>query len=278
MHDLPKLAFLPVDRLVMHERHDEQRAMPLILRMRASGVFRNPPVVTPLQDGSDRYMVMDGANRITALRMMQFRDALVQIVQPSDPGLALQTWNHVVWEMNAARFLDGIRSIPGVKLTRTKDADQARPSLDEECSLALVQSCRGRVYAVCSEVGNLQLRVDLLNALVDCYKDRARFDRTSVREARLLRDIYPALCGLVIFPQFSISDLLDLAGRNYLLPAGITRFTIAPRALHLNYPLAELAADKSIEEKNQALYKWINERIAQKSVRYYAEPTYLFDE
>lgn len=278
MYDLPKLEFLPVDRLVMHEKHDEQRATPLILRMRSSGVFRNPPIVTPLQDGSDRYMVMDGANRITALRLMQFRDVLVQIVQPSDPGLALQTWNHVVWEMNAARFLSSIRSISGVKLARVKDADLAQPSLDEECSLALVQSCRGRMYAVCSEVGNLQLRVGLLNALVDCYKDRARFDRTSIRDARRLRDIYPSFCGLVIFPRFSINDLLDLAGRNYLLPAGITRFTIAPRALHLNYPLAELAADKPIEDKNQALCKWINERIAQKSVRYYAEPTFLFDE
>jgi hypothetical protein len=262
----------------MHEKHDEQRAMPLILRMRASGVFRNPPVVTPLQDGSKRYMVLDGANRVTALRLMQIRDALVQIVQPSDPGLALQTWNHVVWEMNAARFLSNIRSIPGVKLACLKDADPAQPSLDEECSLALVQSCRGRLYAVCSEVGNLQLRVGVLNALVDCYKDRARFDRTSIREARRLQDIYPSFCGLIIFPQFSINDLLDLAARNYLLPAGVTRFTIAPRALHLNYPLAELAADKPLEDKNQALYKWINERIAQKSVRYYAEPTFLFDE
>lgn len=278
MHDLPKLEFLPVDCLVMHEKHDEQRAMPLTLRMRASGVFRNPPIVTPLQDGSKRYMVMDGANRVTALRLMQIRDALVQIVQPSDPGLALQTWNHVVWEMNAARFLSSIRSIPGIKLACLKDADQAQPSLDEECSLALVQSCRGRVYAVCSEVGNLQLRVGVLNALVDCYKDRARFDRTNIRDARRLQDIYPSFCGLVIFPQFSINDLLDLAARNYLLPAGVTRFTIAPRALHLNYPLAELAADKPLEDKNQALYKWINERIAQKSVRYYAEPTFLFDE
>jgi len=53
---------------------------------------------------------------------------------------------------------------------------------------------------------------------------------------------------------------------------------VSPRALHLNYPLEELAADRPLEEKNEALQRWIQERIARKGVRYYAEATVLFDE
>jgi hypothetical protein len=83
---------------------------------------------------------------------------------------------------------------------------------------------------------------------------------------------------LVIFPRFRVRDILDLAGAGYLLPTGITRFTVAPRALHLNYPLKELAANKTLEEKNSELRTWIQERIASKGIRYYAEPTFLFDE
>jgi L-serine kinase (ATP) / ParB family transcriptional regulator, heme-responsive regulator len=277
MPEFPTLTFLPVDSLLIHERHDDQRTHPLILRIRSSGVFRNPPIVAPLNDGSDRHMVLDGANRVTALRQMGFPHALVQLVQPDDPGLTLQTWNHVVWEMNAARFMHNLRLIPGLHLTRLDDPD-ARPGLEHECGLALVQSRRGRRYAVCAQVDNLETRVHLLNSLVDSYKDRARFDRTSLRDAHQLIDVYPSFCGLVIFPSFQIHDLLRLSGRAYLLPAGVTRFVISPRALHLNYPLEELAADKPLQAKNHALHHWIQQRLAHKGVRFYAEATVLFDE
>lgn len=276
MPDFPSLAFLPVDCLLIHERHDDQRTQPLILRLRASGVLRNPPIVSPLNDGSNRYMVLDGANRIAALRQMGFPHALVQVVEPDDPGLGLQNWNHVVWEMNARRFLVGIRNVPGIQLRPVQDPLQ--PSLEGECGLALLQSCRGRRYTACTQAQELETRVALLNALVNTYKERARLDRTDIREVAPLNVIYPMLSGLVIFPNFKMQDLFKLAGRGYLLPTGITRFTISPRALHLNYPLAELRSDRSLEEKNTMLQKWVQERLAHKGVRYYAESTCLFDE
>lgn len=278
MPDFPHLEFLPVDALLIHERHDDQRTRPLVLRIRASGAWRNPPIVSPLDDNSGRYMVLDGANRVTALQEMHFPHALVQVVDPDDPGLKLQNWNHVIWELNAARFLHAIWALPGLRLAPLPAGAELRPSLDGDCGLAVVQSARGRKYVVCSEAPDLERRVDLLNAIVDTYKDRARLDRTSVTDVRTLAGIYPALSGLVDFPNFDIHALLRLAGRSYLLPTGITRFTISPRALHLNYPLEALAADQSLEDKNRALQKWIQERLAHKGVRYYAEPTYLFDE
>jgi hypothetical protein len=277
MPDFPSLTFLSVISLLIHERHDDQRTLPLIHRIRSSGVFRNPPVVAPLEDGSDRYMVLDGANRVTALRQMGFPHALVQVVQPDDPGLILHTWNHTVWELNPVRFMRGLRSIPGLRMKRLGDPD-VQPSLEHECGIALVQSSRGHLYTLCAQAADLETRVLLLNDLVDSYKDRARFDRTSQRDACSLVNVYPSFCGLVIFPNFNIHDLLRLAGKSYLLPAGVTRFLISPRALHLNYPLDELAADKPLRDKNQALHKWIQDRLAHKGVRYYAESTYLFDE
>jgi hypothetical protein len=277
MPEFPTLTFLPVDCLLIHERHDDQRTLPLIQRIRLSGVFRNPPVVAPLGDGSERYMVLDGANRVTALSQMGYPHALVQVVQPESPGLTLQTWNHVVWEMNAVRFIRGLRALHGSRMVLIEDPD-AHPDLEGDCGLAIVESAHGQRYAVCAQADDLETHVRLLNDLVDSYKDRARFDRTSLRDARHLGEIYPSFCGLVIFPSFHIQDLLRLAGQAYLLPAGVTRFLISPRALHLNYPLEELAAEKPIQDKNQALEVWIKDRLARKGVRYYAEATYLFDE
>jgi hypothetical protein len=83
---------------------------------------------------------------------------------------------------------------------------------------------------------------------------------------------------LVIFPGFKIKTVLKLASHNIVLPTGITRFTVSPRALHLNYPLHELSSGKPIEYKQEYLDHWIQERVKKKGARYYAEATFLFDE
>jgi hypothetical protein len=274
---IPTLEFVPVHQLVIHERHDAQRTLPLIRHIRASGVFRNPPVVTPLADGSGRYMVMDGANRTTALKEMGCPDALVQVVQADDPGLYLENWSHVVWELNPVRFLTTIRILPGIQLKPAHEGE-FKPELRTPCDLAAIVSCKDRIYRVCSPAEDLETRAGLLNDLVDSYRMSARLDRTNVRDVDQLVEIYPMFSGLVIFPQFKIKDIMQLAGQGSLLPSGITRFTISPRALHLDYPLEELAADKPLEEKNADLRAWLKARLARKGVRYYAEATFLFDE
>jgi len=275
LKNLPRLALLPVEDLVIHEWHDDQRTPPLIERMRASGVFRNPPIVAPLQDGTQRYMVLDGANRTTALQKMGYPHALVQIVRPNHPGLKLYTWNHVVWGIDPAEFFLAIRQLPDIQLV---GAEEERPDLWGDCSLASIQVRRGDFFSVCTTVKELVRRVQILNALVNSYKDRASMDRTNERSVVRLKGIYPDLSGIVIFPRFDIQHVLSLAGAGYLLPSGITRFTVSPRALHVNYPLEDLAEDKPLEEKNESLQRWVQERIARKGVRYYAEATFLFDE
>ncbi|HJW90687.1 MAG TPA: hypothetical protein VJ436_08610 [Anaerolineales bacterium] len=275
--NLPKLAFLPVECLIIHEWHDEQRTPPLIERIQRSGIFRNPPIVSPLPDNTGRYMVLDGANRTTALRKMGFPHALVQVVQPDGPGLKLQNWNHVIWELSPADFLLGVRDIAEINLLPCEDENE-KPDLWGECGLAVIQLANGKAYTVCTSTHELVKRVQQLNTIVDSYKDRAHLDRTFADRVHRLEEIYPNLCGLVAFPHFDVQNVMNLAGQGFLLPAGITRFTISPRALHINYPLEELATEKPLEEKNAALQRWIQERIARKGVRYYAEPTFLFDE
>jgi L-serine kinase (ATP) / ParB family transcriptional regulator, heme-responsive regulator len=274
--ELPDLKFLRIDSVIIHEWHDEQRTPPLIEKIREGGLFRNPPIVTPLQDDSGRYMVLDGANRVTALRSMGFPDILVQVVEPKHPGLRLENWNHVLWEMDSRVLLSDIRSIQDVNPVIMED--QGQPNIMDDCGLALVQIPRGKKFTLCTNAEELVVKVALLNAIVDCYKDRCKLDRTMARDIHELEDMYPDLSGLIIFPQFKIQDVLVLAGQGYLLPTGITRFTVSPRALHVNYPLYELAADKPLEEKNEALQRWVQTRINKKGVRYYAEPTFLYDE
>lgn len=271
----PRLEVMPIASLVIHERHDEQRTSPLMARIQKSGVLRNPPVVVPLPDGSQRYMVLDGANRITTLRKMGYPHAVVQVVSPDDPELKLYNWNHVVWGLDPPELISIIGNLNDIELV---SGEEERPDLWGDCGLAIIQIPRGDRFTICTQEEQLVSRVELLNKIVDCYKDRARLDRTNEWSVVRLTALYPDLCGLVIFPHFEIQQVLKLAGEGCLLPAGITRFTISPRALHLNYPLEAMAADQPLEEKNSDLQRFIQERMAQKGVRYYAEATYLFDE
>ena len=277
IHKLPNLTFVPLDKILLHEQHDSSRTRPLVVRIRSSGIFRNPPIVTPLQDGSDTYMVLDGANRTMALRALGFPHVLVQLVEPDDPGLSLHTWNHVVWEMNARRFLENLINIPGIDVERASTGSE-QPSLYETCNLVLVRVASGITYSLNTCARELEERVYLLNQIVSSYQESARLDRTSTQDVRTLNQIYPLFSGLVIFPQIQIADVMRLAAGGYLLPSGITRVTVSPRALHVDYPLSELESGDSLDEKNARLDHWLKELLARKGVRYYAEATYLFDE
>jgi len=99
---LPRLDILPVDQIVPHEYHDEQRAYPLMETLRQQGILRN--LVMPFGDGSGRYMILDGTNRVTAVRLLGVPHVIAQVVEPDMPGLALRTWNHVVWGMEPDAF------------------------------------------------------------------------------------------------------------------------------------------------------------------------------
>lgn len=275
LEHMPQLAFVPVEKLLIHEWHDDQRTPPLIERMLASRVFRNPPIVSPLNDGSGRYMVLDGANRTTALRHMAYPHALVQVVNPDDPGLKLLNWNHVVWGLEPQAFVEGMQDILDARLIPGKSD---RASLWGERDLAIVQVAHGERYSVCTDTPDILLRVSLLNAVVDSYIHRASLDRTSDWSVVRLVAAYKDLSGLVIFPRFDVLQVLSLAGQGCLLPPGITRFQVSPRALHVNYPLEALAADEALEAKNAVLQQWMKERIERKGVRYYSEATFLFDE
>jgi L-serine kinase (ATP) / ParB family transcriptional regulator, heme-responsive regulator len=272
--NLPKLRILPIESVVLHEDHDRQRSTPLINKLRAQGILRNPPVVMPLQDGTGRYMVLDGANRVTSLQEMEFLHIVAQVVDADDPHVVLHTWNHVVWGMSSRTLMSGIRKVPGIKLKKINRERSMNPPVG---AFAHIRLADGSIYLVILPEG-LFSEVQALHGIVNCYKDRASLDRTSQTLSESFRSTYPDLTALIIFPRFEVGTVLALAGRGSLLPTGITRFTVSPRALHLNYPLHELSSCKPLDYKEAYLQQWIQDRTVNKGVRYYAEATFLFDE
>ena len=273
--NLPNLKILPLGSLILHEDHDRQRTLPLVEKLRRVGILRNPPIVMPLADGTDRYMVLDGANRVTSLTEMEFPHIVAQVVKADDPHVNLQTWNHVVWGMNTKTLMGRIRKVKGLEVIkvntfRSLDAPKYVP--------VQIRLPDGKLYLLAETPSDLAIHINTLHQIVNAYKTGASLDRTSQTLIDSFKSIYSDLTALIIFPNFKVKTILKLAAQKIVLPTGITRFTVSPRALHLNYPLHELSSGKPLEYKEDYLKQWIEERVKNKGVRLYAEQTFLFDE
>jgi hypothetical protein len=261
--------------MILHEDHDMQRTLPLVEKLRAQGILRNPPIVMPLTDGSGRYMVLDGANRVTSLKEMEFPHIVAQVVASDNPHVGLQTWNHIVWGMSTKTLLDSLGKIKGVDLI---EVDTQKSFDAPKYTPMQMRLPDGGFYILDEAPSDLPTHINTLHEIVNTYKTRASLDRTNQTLIDSFNQVYSDLTALLIFPRFKIKTVLKLAAQNIVLPTGITRFTVSPRALHLNYPLHELSSGKPIEYKEAYLGHWVEERVKNKRVRHYVEATFLFDE
>jgi hypothetical protein len=120
---------------------------------------------------------------------------------------------------------------------------------------------------------------EILNAAVERYRDGAKVYRVASDSLAEAQERIAAATALIVFPHFDPAEILELAATGARLPAGITRHLIAWRALRVNIPL-ELLADRerSREEKDGWVRRWIRERMERHQVRFYEESTVVFDD
>ena len=275
--DTPDLRIVALDGLVEHEYNDVQRTAPLAERLEAEGLLRNPPIVAELGDDTGRFVVLDGANRTTALHLLGYPHVLVQVVRYETPLVTLSTWHHLVCGLGVADFLGAMRDVEGLELRQT-DLLAARAGLARRDLLAYLVCADGRTYAARTDARTLHAQNGMLNAMVDTYKTRGRLFRTASDNLAEAQANYADLTGLVIFPNYEAVEVMTLARDGELLPTGLTRHLIQGRALRTNYPLSELKADEPLEAKNERLKAWLQRKLGTKEIRYYGEATYAFDE
>lgn len=277
---LPDLRFVPVEAIFAHEWHDEQRSRPLVERLRQSGVMSNPPIVTQVGDGhrvEPRFVVLDGANRSTAARTAGWPHIVVQVVRYEAPAVQLNTWFHAL-TADARDVLEGaLPLVPGLVASRESRL-HARAMLARREALAAVM-LDDDLALVLAGGRSLRERNALLNQVVHVYQDRVPYVRVATDSLAQARKEHPEISALVVFPRYDPSEVIELAGSGEHLPAGITRHLIQWRALRLNIPIALCEdATRTLEQKNAWLRDWTEERLLKRNVRFYEEPTVLFDE
>jgi hypothetical protein len=273
--ELPEIRIVPVSSLVVHEYTDQERILGLVQRLEKDGLLKNPPIVAPIP-GSAKYVVLDGANRTSALAYVGCRDAAVQIVDYNDPDLELLVWNHLVTAPTAEEVVEPLKQVGGLRMRRVS-LEMARALLANRGILAYIMRIDGPVLVL--EGGlNLQDEADLLNQIVGSYHGRLRYFRVKSDELKSLLPYYDGTAALFAFPCFQPEEIIHLASVGGRLPAGITRHVIPQRALRLNIPLHILQQDRPVEEKDGWLHEKIKKHLLNREIRFYQEATVLFDE
>lgn len=270
--DIPTLRVVGVADLVLHEEVDPLRAEQLKERLRQDGVLKNPPVVTPLGDG--KYVVLDGANRVAGLAVLGVRDAVVQVVDYSE--VTLSTWNHLVAGIDRQGLLQTIAQMPEIQV-QFSDLKTARERWAKRQILAYIV-CPDADVCLVNGPGDLAGNAKTLLHLANVYKGRAVIYRVQTDDIHELAQYYDEVTAVITYPPYQPADILELARNGAKLPTGITRHIIPRRALRINIPLDFLSAQTPLEEKNAWLHQWIRRKLQNKEVRFYEEPTFLFDE
>lgn len=269
------LRIAPVESVIPHEAFDPRRVASLAERIEADGLLVNPPIVT---EWGEIYVVLDGATRLSAFRLLNYPHIIVQVVDPDESAVQLHTWYHAVSNGRADELYELVADVPGLEMSPA-DAGEVQAALREHRAVAALLLDDGRSFRLQADSsGQHGDWLDVLNRLVSRYTEWGVVARTLQTEPAALRAQYTDFAGLFLFPQFHPETVLDVAAGGRSMPAGITRFVIPGRILRLNAPLERLRADEPLAAKSSWLDQFVHEKLAYRKVRYYQEPVVLLDE
>ena len=261
--------------VLLHEQIEKNRVERLVQRLEADQFLKNPPSVT---EHNAKYILLDGATRVTALRRIGCRDVIVQIVDYAAPGMVLETWNHMLLDAPVDELFRSLRALPGLLVEQTT-ASAANVALDRRDAIGALLLGDGQAYALrLANDGKLENQAHMLNQVVAAYEGRGEMYRVAHTDVERLLAEHGRLSALFVFPRYRPDEIRRLALNGAKLPMGVTRYIIPGRALRINIPLDVLRRDEPLEQKNAWLDEWMKSKMRERHVRFYQEPVFLFDE
>lgn len=267
------LDIVPIEQVMPHEEFDQKRVDKIKSSFEEAGVLMNPPLVTPW---AGKYVILDGATRYNTIRQLGYPHIAVQLVDP-EGDFTLHTWYHAISNKQPVdQLFAKLRAIDGINLS----------PFEVDNWLDIFNDPHNLCYFIDRNDGGMLLSIDdleqqssLRNAVVNAYTAWGEVERTLLTDTSRLLGQFPDMAAVAIFPQFKPKDVFDVARHGKLLPAGLTRFVIPNRVLHLNAPLDLLkSAEQPIAAKKAWLDNYLADKLARSRVRYFQEPVILIDE
>jgi hypothetical protein len=269
---VPDLRLVRTEHVRFHERPEPKRTLRLVERLRHEVALQNPPTVAAL--GNGEWVLLDGANRVSAFREIGWSHVPVQVIDYADPDVQLKGWHHLLLEGRALDLRTAYETLEGVRIERVPDGElTARLELRQVCA-ALVDSDR--------TAWRLAPWMSVLAEVVSAYEGRSRLERIKVPDYESLPDVFHAVDHqLVLFPTLSKTELLSLVRDvrdGIRIPTGLTRHLIPGRALGLHLPL-EFLTELTEEEAKMAHFRAFVDGLEMAGrIRYYEESVFIMNE
>jgi len=280
MQRRPLLRLVPTASVQFHEHPERNRTLRLLQRIRAEKLLRNPPIVAQLD--AERYLLLDGANRVSSFAELGYTQCPVQIIDYGDPSVQLKGWHHMLLQAEQLHLEAEYRSIPGVELRPI--GPEALPALLElrrvfaifvdataRCWGLFPRSARGGFY-----VGEW---IRVLEQVVAAYEGKSVLERIKLAEYARLPAIFDSLeHQIVLFPVLTKIELLELATQRIQIPTGITRHLVPGRALNMNLDLEFLSALGSEVERSAHFARFLDRLEVEGRMRFYEEAVFILNE
>jgi predicted dinucleotide-binding enzyme len=268
------LEVVPSDQVRPHEQIDDKRVARLMTRLEEDGRLVNPPLVT---HWDNKYIILDGATRFTALQRLGYPFVIVQVVPAQSNEFTLHTWYHAISsERPLAELLEQLGQIKGLALSSLPAGELQTAFSAEKDALCYFLDREGQ--ATLAQAAPDADRLAVMNALVDTYTRWGAVERTLLTDLGRLLAQFPQMVAVAVFPQFRPETVFNVASRGDYLPAGLTRFLIPGRILRLNADLARLKKEEPLATKRAWFNTFLEDKLARSRLRYYQEPVVLLDE
>lgn len=99
--NFPDLKIIPVNRAILHEEIEPKRTKLLKQTVIKDGFLQDPPIVAKVEN---KFIVLDGANRVTVFRELKMPHILVQVVEYKKPIVELKNWNHLICDHRFKKY------------------------------------------------------------------------------------------------------------------------------------------------------------------------------
>lgn len=278
------LEIIPIKNILVHEEFDPSRSDDLVKKFKKGKTLTDPIIVAPL--GDEKYLQLDGMNRMHCFKTLGIKTILCQIVDYNDQEIVqLSSWVHL-FQAKKKEFSRYIQSDKNLKI-QPAEVEEIGPRYIKEKDfgrLVTVIDKKEGAFLIATG-GNFIDKIKRINSIVSFYQNNITreilpFNLTR-RNIRLFfyenphLNFYenPKTNLMVVFPNFTPQQVIEVVRAGSLFPAGVTRHLINGRCLGINIPLSFFDNLKSIKVQNQQLDNF----FSRKKPRIYEEPTIHFE-
>jgi hypothetical protein len=275
---VPDLRLVRPERIRFHEHPERTRTLRLVKRIREERTLLNPPIVARL-DETD-YVLLDGANRVSALAEIGCSHVPVQVIDYARPEVELKGWHHLLLEGAKLDLRDRYAALDGARVERAAPGEVAS-LLSLRRTFAVLVDESGTPWVLAPESGRVELRawMEAIEMAVAAYEGRTRLERIKLADYAELPEVFRTVeHQMVLYPTITKSELLYLVSAGLRIPTGLTRHLIPGRALGLHLTLDFLAEAWSDERKERHFREVVDDLEMRGRIRFYEESVFVMNE